>query len=103
MKASGGLYVAWNSANLDMEVIAKTDQSICVVVVTKRYAPRLLTIFYASHIYYVRNKMWEDFINANLTNIPWMICGGFNCIININDPGLALNSFSFLKCPTHDA
>lgn len=80
--ASGGIYVGWNVNHVEMEVTAITDQFIWLVVFTKRTEPWLQTMFYASHLYNVRNKIWEDFEKTEILDIVWMACGDFNCITN---------------------
>lgn len=47
--------------------------------------------------------MWEDFNDANFSNIPWMSCGDFNCITNSLEKGggtpFNVNSFIMkFKC-----
>lgn len=35
-----------------------------------------------SHIHHIKDRMWEYFIKAKFVDMPWMICGDLNCIID---------------------
>ncbi|XP_075665606.1 uncharacterized protein LOC142635308 [Castanea sativa] len=78
-----GLWLLWDSAQVDIAELSSTEQEIHVVV-TPSYSnnPWLLSAIYASPRYVERRLLWETLeAISGLHSLPWVIAGDFNEVL----------------------
>nr|XP_023880427.1 uncharacterized protein LOC111992798 [Quercus suber] len=76
---SGGLWVLWDSNQVEISELSSTEQEIHVVVSTTANAPWLLFAVYASPRFAERRLLWDNLaMVVGLHSMPWVIAGDFN-------------------------
>lgn len=89
---SGGLWVLWDSNQVEISELSSTEQEIHVVVSTTANAPWLLSAVYASPRLAERRLLWYNLaVVAGLHSMPWVIVGDFNEVL-MGDDKLGGNS-----------
>uniref|UniRef100_A0A2N9IFC0 CCHC-type domain-containing protein n=1 Tax=Fagus sylvatica TaxID=28930 RepID=A0A2N9IFC0_FAGSY len=92
---AGGLWLLWNSAVVDVSVLAATEQEIhAVVKVRSSNFSWLLSAIYASPRFLERKVLWDNLSQvASLHNLPWLLAGDFNEVLSSEDKfgGLPVN------------
>lgn len=84
---SGGLWVLWDSTQVEVFELSSTEQEVHVIVkdLTLGYSWFLLAI-YASPRYAERKLLWENLATvAGLHSMPWVMAGDFNEILDGED------------------
>jgi hypothetical protein len=92
---AGGLWLLWDSAVVDVSVLAATEQEIhAVVKVRSSNFSWLLSAIYASPRFLERKILWDNLSQvASLHNLPWLLAGDFNEVLSSEDKfgGLPVN------------
>ena len=84
---SGGIWVLWNSAVVEVTQLAKTEQEIHVTVkVLDSNHTWILSSIYACPRLVERRLLWNNLSSiANLHHLPWLMVGDFNELLSCND------------------
>ena len=86
---TGGLWVLWDSTQVDVFELSTTEQEVYVLVnlnSPNSQGPRLLSAVYASSRLAKRQILWDNLsIMARLHNLPWVIAGDFNEVLTGSD------------------
>ncbi|XP_021802373.1 uncharacterized protein LOC110746460 [Prunus avium] len=90
---SGGLWMLWNELVSCIDIVAYSRQSITALV-KMNHGDWLFTAVYAHPCPGIRRQLWNylDGI-ASASNLPWMIAGDFNELVN-NSEKCGGNPFS---------
>ena len=99
---AGGLWLLWDSTQVDIVEVSSTEQEIHVVVILS-YSnnPWLLFAIYASPRYVERHLLWENLeAISGLHSLPWVITGDFNGVLMGEDKfgGRPININKALQC-----
>ncbi|XP_050259946.1 uncharacterized protein LOC126705028 [Quercus robur] len=79
---SGGLWILWDSDQVEILEVASIEQEIHVIVNSSSRPPWLLSAIYASPGFAKRWLLWENLESvANLYSMPWVIVGDFNEVL----------------------
>ena len=79
---SGGLWVLWDSDQVEITELASTEQEVHVIVMPAAKPPWLLSTIYASPRYAEKRLLWENLeCVANLHSMPWVIASDFNEVL----------------------
>ncbi|XP_075658633.1 uncharacterized protein LOC142628410 [Castanea sativa] len=80
---TGGLWVLWNSAAVEVSHIASTEQEIHdTVKVSSSNLSWLLTTIYASPRFQERSILWNNLMEVAANhNLPWIMMGDFNEVL----------------------
>lgn len=83
---SGGLWLLWDSDQVDLSELSSTEQEIQALVSSTANAPWLLFAIYASPRLVERKMLWENLETvAGLHSLPWVIAGDFNEVLMNED------------------
>ena len=84
---SGGIWVLWNSDEVEVTQLAKTEQEIHVEVkVRPSNLSWVLSSIYASPRLEERKLLWKNLSSvALLHRLPWLMMGDFNELLSCND------------------
>lgn len=84
---SGGLWLCWNDAVVDVEIIEKCNQAMHVrVTILDGMKSFLATFVYASPRLEIRDQLWEFLVNVAMgVNEPWVMGGDFNAYLAPED------------------
>ncbi|KAK3183250.1 hypothetical protein Dsin_030536 [Dipteronia sinensis] len=79
---SRGIWLLWNSRNVNIQVVASSKHTITAMV-AKGSKVWVLTIVYANPSAAVRRSLWS-YLSAirNCFKGPWVVMGDFNEIVN---------------------
>lgn len=83
--SSCGILLAQLSCPIQIKVIASRHRVIHVLLNMNKFKSWIFSIFYASMNNHAHNRMWNDQAETGRDNIPWLICGDFNYIFNLED------------------
>lgn len=80
---SGGLWVIWDSAQVEVSELSTMEQEIHTVVTPRHSNTQwLLSAVYAGPRYAERRLLWENLESvASLHSLPWIIAGDFNDVL----------------------
>ncbi|WOL16690.1 Endonuclease/exonuclease/phosphatase [Canna indica] len=79
---AGGIMVLWRKSSCSGKIIFKDDQSINCLFEMDSNKIFLLSYLYASNNIRKRSFLWKILEELNIKEIPWMIAGDMNCILN---------------------
>ena len=84
---AGGLWLLWKSEEVEVTMLAKTEQEIHVIIkVRSSDLSWVLTCIYASPRLVERKLLWGNLSNvASLHSLPWVMLGDFNEILSSDD------------------
>lgn len=84
---SRGLWVLWDSNKVEVSELSSTEQEIHSMVKDLSLGVFwLLTIVYASPRFAERHLLWDNLaLVANLHDLPWVIVGDFNKVLNVEE------------------
>ena len=75
----GGIWVLWNSDELDIEVLTAKEQFVMMKINPQGQLTWVLTIIYASPQITTRDTLWPDLQQfASDYHGPWLLAGDFN-------------------------
>jgi len=79
---SKGLWILWDSDQVEISELASTEQEIHVIVNSSSKPPWLLSAIYASPRLAERRLLWENLESvASLHSMPWVITSDFNEVL----------------------
>ncbi|XP_020266528.1 uncharacterized protein LOC109842018 [Asparagus officinalis] len=82
------IFILWDTKILDAQVIASSDQHItCLVKSLDGLLECVISSVYGHNHVEGRKALWTDLmqINHNIGNVPWLLCGDFNAMINCDE------------------
>ncbi|XP_022040503.2 uncharacterized protein LOC110943055 [Helianthus annuus] len=82
------IILGWNADNIDVMVIAQTDQIMHTQVMFKATKKVVFcSLVYAENKYQDRRVLWEDICKhkALCHDKPWVVMGDFNSVLNFDD------------------
>lgn len=86
MGFAGGIWLMWNSKQINMHIESTTFQEIYVVAEVSPSISVLLTFVYGSPIRDRRKFLWNNLMNiAPDVKIPWLVCGDFNDVLSYGE------------------
>jgi len=75
----GGIWVLWNSHELDAKIITSHDQFVTIEITPPNRRSWLLTIVYANPHGPLREALWQELAQcATDFRKPWLLAGDFN-------------------------
>lgn len=83
--ASSGISLFWLHSALEVKVISSHSHAIHAIITMSKFEPWLLTVIYASTNCLTRNTLWNALVDSCLSDIPWLLCGDFNAILNLEE------------------
>ncbi|XP_023874018.1 uncharacterized protein LOC111986582 [Quercus suber] len=102
---AGGLWVLWDSSQVEVSELASTEQEIhAIVKVISSNSSWVLSAIYASPRYAERCLLWNNLTTvASLHSLPWVLAGDFNEVLIGEDKfgGRAVNisrALRFKEC-----
>lgn len=105
---TGGLWVLWNSGQIEVTALSSTEQEIHAVVKDLSWGTSwLLSAIYASPRYAKRKLLWENLTTvAGLYSMPWVMASDFNEVLDGEDKfrGRRVNlnrAMKFQECPNN--
>ncbi|XVF24392.1 hypothetical protein REPUB_Repub13aG0124000 [Reevesia pubescens] len=104
---SGGIWLLWDAAMVDIEVVAHSSQLIHAIVRLNNNCKWLLTAIYGSPEVVERSMLWKSLILANeVHQLPWLVLGDFNQVLSADEKmskrGVNLNHCSQMQnCFAH--
>ena len=94
---SGGLWILWDSDQVEISELASIEQEIHVIVNSASKPPWLLSAIYANPRLAERLLLWENLESmASLHSLPWVIIGDFNEVL-IGEDKLGGNSVNIRR------
>ncbi|XP_075674809.1 uncharacterized protein LOC142644001 [Castanea sativa] len=80
---TGGLWLLWDSAQVEVNVLSSIEQEIHAIVKDLSLnASWMLSVVYASPRYAEKRLLWDNLTTiAGLHSLPWVIVGNFNEIL----------------------
>ena len=83
--SGGRIIVAWNPGSFTVSILSVTAQHIhCHVTPMSGMPAFFCTFVYAFNDSKQRESLWSDLRVLN-TQDPWILCGDFNCVMNIEE------------------
>ncbi|CAN0854236.1 hypothetical protein LINGRAHAP2_LOCUS5868 [Linum grandiflorum] len=83
---SGGLWVLWNEARVNVSVSSHSSQAAHLCVSKGSDSEWLLSAVYASPIIINRQILWDQLTElASVTSIPWALIGDFNELASLSE------------------
>ncbi|XP_020270514.1 uncharacterized protein LOC109845653 [Asparagus officinalis] len=82
------IFILWDTKILDAQVIASSDQHItCLVKSLDDLLECVISSVYGHNHVEGRKALWTDLmqINHNIGDVPWLLCGDFNAMINCDE------------------
>ncbi|KAK9904391.1 hypothetical protein M0R45_000757 [Rubus argutus] len=93
---SGGIWLFWNSTNIQVDFIDKNIQAITVKVAVPGGPSWMLSALYACPTKSVRAMLWSYFDNLmRIHKLPWIYIGDFNELYSATDKNLGTLSGRF--------
>lgn len=79
----GGIWMLWNNSTMELELVAMDNQVVAVEVKQPGVPPWMMSAIYASTQRFLRELLWDYMIQmAKFMNIPWLVLGDFNQIMD---------------------
>nr|XP_023878277.1 uncharacterized protein LOC111990725 [Quercus suber] len=98
---AGGIWLLWFTDLVDISQLASTEQEIhALVQVKSSNTSWIISAIYASPRYVDRRLLWDNLTTvASLHNLPWIMLGDFNEMLNNSEKfgGLPINIGRALK------
>lgn len=83
---AGGIWVAWNSNQIEVELLAANAQILTAIISQNGQPTCLFSVVYASPHFSFRQQLWNYLHQLGLIiNVPWVILGDFNQPISPQD------------------
>ncbi|CAL1370525.1 unnamed protein product [Linum trigynum] len=96
---SGGIWLAWKSADFRVTPLNASKQHITVKVEKVGQEEWILSSIYGSPKYKYHNLLWEQLIGfSKVWNGPWIIIGDFNAISSPTEKNSACSARDFRRC-----
>ncbi|XP_020254145.1 uncharacterized protein LOC109831220 [Asparagus officinalis] len=79
------ILILWDQNFFDIQVIKNSDQHItCYMKSLDGRLSCIVSTVYGFNRQEARKELWEDLkqISQNIRNVPWRICGDYNCLLS---------------------
>ncbi|KAJ0984926.1 hypothetical protein J5N97_003282 [Dioscorea zingiberensis] len=79
---SGGIITFWKQEVGMVTPIAHTHSSLHLIISSEKPKQWILSVIYNSQHVHVQKSLWNDLSVFSTFNLPWVILGDFNAILN---------------------
>ncbi|KAL0283745.1 UNVERIFIED_CONTAM: hypothetical protein Sradi_7219000 [Sesamum radiatum] len=88
MEVRGGIWLAWNNQEVDVEVLKVETQFIHCKATNKRmHTTCLISVIYGECDIVVRRALWTGLqrIEDEVQDVPWILLGDFNAVVDASE------------------